>query len=62
MIKIYIVCHKTFENTNVFFTNKSRALVYIEDVALKRYPEETRDCWYIIEILEGEEFNGDLFS
>ncbi len=60
-ITIYIVYHKTFENTNVFFTTKEKALQYIEKVALVKYPEEEITDWNIRELEEGCEFDAQMW-
>lgn len=60
MVTIYIVIHKTFENTNVFYTKKEDALDYINNVIPIKYPDEPKELWNICEIVEGQEFGGDL--
>lgn len=59
-IKIFIVKHITFENTNVFFTDKKVADRYIKEVIPIKYPNENLYDWKIIEITEGEEFEADI--
>jgi hypothetical protein len=59
-IKIFVVIHSTFENTNVFFTDKAAAIKYMEEVIPVKYPDERSEQWEIREITEGEEFGGDL--
>ncbi len=60
MITIYVVIHNTFENTNVFFTKKEDAVEYINTVIPTKYPDEPKEVWRIREIVEGQEFGGDM--
>lgn len=57
-IKIFVVVHETFEETNVFFTNFDQALK-----RLKKFAKDTNTHvseWRIRTLIEGKVFNGDL--
>jgi hypothetical protein len=58
MIKIYVIFHKTFENTNLFTTDKNKVFTIIERMENKY--EETKGEWNYREITEEEEFEADV--
>ncbi len=43
-----------------FFTDKEAAIKYMKEVLPVKYPDEMSEQWKIREIVEGEEFGGDL--
>lgn len=59
-IKIYVVRHCTFEDTNVFFTNPKLAEVKLVELA-KQYNTELEE-WSIRTIQEGELFDACIDS
>ena len=59
-MNIYVVYHITYENSNVFFTNKEVAIKYVNEVVTKLYPNSKLEEWFLREIEEGVEFNADM--
>jgi len=58
MIRIYVIYHLTFENTNIFTTEFNKIFTLIERLENK-YPE-TKAEWSYREITEEEEFEADM--
>lgn len=59
-IIIYVIYHSTFENSNIFTTNKNK----INDI-IKKQEEKYKDTigeWKYIEIIEETEFEADIGS
>ena len=57
-VKIYVVVHRTFEETNIFFTDYSDAEKRIHQ--LVQDTETDVSEWKIITIIEGEPFEADI--
>ena len=58
-IKIYIVCHNLFENTNAFFMLQEEAVQYLSDQS--NSTQTPIEQWRIKEINEGEQFWADIY-
>ena len=58
MIRIYVIYHSTFENTNIFTTEINKIFTLIE-IQENKYPE-TKGEWSYREIAEEEEFDADM--
>jgi len=58
MIRIYVIYHSTFENTNIFTTEINKIFTLI-DIQENKYPE-TKGEWSYREITEEEEFDADM--
>lgn len=60
MVTIYVIYHITFENSNIFTTNKNK----INDI-IKKQEEKYKDTigeWKYVEIVEETEFEADIGS
>jgi hypothetical protein len=58
MLTIYVIYHITFENTNIFTTDKNR----IEELTKKmaeKYETKLSD-WYVRTIVEENDFEADM--
>ncbi len=58
MVKIYVVYHNTFEDTNVFFTDYNKAQEMLNDLANNTDTKRTE--WKIRVLREGELFEADM--
>lgn len=58
MLKIYVIYHETFENTNVFTTDKNKIDEIISQLEIKY--KDTEGKWKYREIIENEEFQADM--
>lgn len=58
MIAIYVIFHRTFENTNVFTTDEGKIEEIIQRLS-KKY-ENTVGDWGCRKIVEEEEFNAEM--
>jgi len=52
MLKIYVIYHETFENTNVFTTDKNKIDEIISQLEIKY--KDTEGKWKYREIIENE--------
>jgi len=59
-MKIYVIYHSAFENTNAFFLSREAAQKGIEKLALENDAEI--EDWTIMEIEEGDCFTADFAS
>ena len=58
MIAIYVIFHRTFENTNVFTTDEGKIEEIIQRLS-KKY-ENTVGKWRWRKIVEEEEFDAEM--
>jgi len=58
MLTIYVIYHETYENTNIFTTDKNKIDEIIKKL-IKKY-DDTEGEWNYREITEETEFDADM--